>query len=116
MSHYWASAFAKKGGPAAFLYTRETVVHNTAFHARMFWPALGIGEDPATGSAAAAFAGVVMRFDRPLDGVHLGTIEQGYEMGRPSEMSLEMEVTGGVLRSVRIGGTAVPVTRGDLIA
>ncbi len=115
MPHHWPSAFTKKGSPAAFLYTRETVCHDAAFHARMFWPALGIGEDPATGAAAAALAGVVMRFDTPLDGVHVGTIEQGFEMGRPSSMSLEMEVTGGALHSVRIGGTAVPVMRGDLL-
>ena len=48
-----------------FVYTRETAREGSAYHARMFAGAWGVGEDPATGSAAAAFAGVVQAFDRP---------------------------------------------------
>ena len=66
-------------------------------------------EDPATGSAAAAFAGVVQHFDRLPDGSHRRHIEQGYEMGRPSEIELSLEVRGGKLTGVRIGGFAVRV-------
>lgn len=109
----WDEAFGKAGG-AAFIYTRETVNHEAAFHARMFAPAMGVDEDPATGSAAAAFAGVVMRFDAPRAGLHRLTLEQGYEMDRPSEMMLEMEVGEGGLARVRLGGHAVPVMRGEL--
>ncbi len=54
------------------------------FHARMFAPRIGITEDPATGSAAAAFAGLLGRFGGYGDGEHRVAIEQGYEMGRPS--------------------------------
>ena len=43
---------------AAFVYCRETAETGHHFHARMFAPNLGLMEDPATGSAAAAFAGV----------------------------------------------------------
>ena len=53
----------------AYVYCRETVGHDCDFHARMFAPDAGIAEDPATGSAAAAFAGAVMHFDQPRDGV-----------------------------------------------
>ena len=48
--------WASKDGPAAFLYTRETAREGSAYHARMFASAWGVVEDPATGSAAAAFA------------------------------------------------------------
>ncbi|MDH3580925.1 MAG: PhzF family phenazine biosynthesis protein, partial [Hyphomicrobiales bacterium] len=85
-AQHWDSVFHPETHPAAFVYTRETIAHDAAFHARMFWPAIGIGEDPATGSAAAAFAAVIMRFDELRDGTYIGTIEQGYEMGRPSQM------------------------------
>ena len=61
----------------------------------MFAGAWGVVEDPATGSAAAAFAGVVLAFDRPRDGQHSLTIEQGFEMGRPSLIALGLEVEGG---------------------
>ena len=79
-----AMVWATKDGPATFLYTSEAARDGSAYHARMFAPAWGVTEDPATGSAAAAFAGVVHAFDRPSDGEHTLTIEQGFEMGRPS--------------------------------
>jgi trans-2,3-dihydro-3-hydroxyanthranilate isomerase len=108
----WAPAFGPHG---AFLYTRETEGHGHAFRARMFAPALGIREDPATGSAVAALAGAVHEFDALPDGVHTAVIEQGYDMGRPSLIRLEMNVSGGALTQVRIGGGAVPVMSGTLL-
>jgi trans-2,3-dihydro-3-hydroxyanthranilate isomerase len=107
----WQQAF---GGDAGYFYTRETEGHAHAFRARMFAPEIGIAEDPATGSAAAAFAGVIHRFDSPPDGDHAAIIEQGFEMGRPSLIRLEMTVSGGRLSGVRIGGEAVAVAAGAL--
>ena len=75
---------------------------------------MGMPEDPATGSAAAAFAGVVHRFDEFPDGLHKRMIEQGYEMGRPSHIALSLEVKGGKLGAVRIGGHAVRVAEGRI--
>jgi trans-2,3-dihydro-3-hydroxyanthranilate isomerase len=80
----------------------------------MFAPRLGIPEDPATGSAAAAFAGVAQAFEAPEDGVHTITIEQGFEMGRPSLIHLTMEIAGGNLVAGEIGGAAVIVSQGTL--
>ena len=85
----WPQAF---GTGAAFLYTRETEGHDHSFRARMFAPEVGITEDPATGSAVAAFAGAVREFDALPDGDHSAIIEQGFEMGRPSLIRLEMTV------------------------
>jgi trans-2,3-dihydro-3-hydroxyanthranilate isomerase len=110
----WASAFSDGRPNSVFVYCRETVKHDAAFHARMFSPEFGIDEDPATGSAAAAFAGVVKRFDEPTDGRHVLPIEQGLEMGRPSLIRLELEVAAGALKAVRIGGHAVIVAEGEL--
>lgn len=108
----WDGAFGATG--AVYAYCRETL-HNTAhFHARMFDPGHGIPEDPATGSAAAAFAGVVHRFDTLPDGTHKKIIEQGFEMGRPSLIELSLHVTHGKLDTIRIGGHAVPVSEGVL--
>jgi trans-2,3-dihydro-3-hydroxyanthranilate isomerase len=111
----WDAAFGNAPSKPAYVYCRETVRHEAAFHARMFAPSMGIAEDPATGAAAAAFAGAVHRFDRPTEGRHVLPIEQGVEMGRPSLVRLEIEVTGGgALHSVRIGGAAVVVAEGSL--
>jgi len=107
----WRAAF---GSGAAFVYTSETEGHGHAFRARMFAPEIGIREDPATGSAVAAFAGAIVEFDALLDGEHAAIVEQGYEMGRPSLIRLEMTVEGGSLVNVRIGGHAVEIADGIL--
>lgn len=96
-----------------YLYCRETLHTSSSFHARMFAPLHGIVEDPATGSAAAAFAGVVMKYDQPSGGTKNCVIEQGIEMGRPSQIHLEL-VVDGALRAVRIGGSVVKVSEGML--
>jgi trans-2,3-dihydro-3-hydroxyanthranilate isomerase len=106
--------WGKNGGPSAYLYTREVANPGSNYHARMFGAGWGVSEDPATGSAAAAFARVVVDFDRPADGEHLLTIEQGVEMGRPSFISLGWEIEGGSLQSATIGGAAVIVSTGTL--
>lgn len=110
----WAEAFRASGRPNAFVYCRDTTERGHHFHARMFAPHLGIGEDPATGSAVAAFAHAFVAFDHPIDGTHRIIIEQGYEMGRPSQITLEMDVKGGALTAARIGGYAVIVSEGNL--
>jgi trans-2,3-dihydro-3-hydroxyanthranilate isomerase len=114
-----AGSFERAIAPAqngnAFVYCRETEEAGHHYHARMFWPESGISEDPATGSAVAAFAGAVMAFDRPGDGVHRLVIEQGYEMGRPSQIELTLTVEGGALASATIGGGAVLMSEGVLL-
>jgi trans-2,3-dihydro-3-hydroxyanthranilate isomerase len=99
---------------APYIYCRETLGHEASFHARMLAPHEGIEEDPATGSAAAAFAGAIMCFDTPPDGSSRLVIEQGVEMGRPSKIRLELDVEGGKLAAARIGGHAVKVAEGVL--
>ncbi len=111
-SAHWNAA--TQGNVGMFLYCRQTVHTTSSFHARMFAPHNGIAEDPATGSAAAAFAGVVHRFDALPDGSHKRIIEQGFEMGRPSLMELSMDIEGGKLGTVRIGGHAVRVAQGRI--
>lgn len=97
-----------------YVYCRDTINHDCNFHARMFSPFSGIGEDPATGSAVAAFAGAVHAFDEPGDGLLRLWIEQGIEMGRPSRIRLEIDVDGGRINGVRIGGSAVKVAEGRM--
>jgi trans-2,3-dihydro-3-hydroxyanthranilate isomerase len=109
-SPHWGTAI--QDGIGAFLYCRQTVHNTSAFHARMFAPDHGIPEDPATGSAAVGFAGIVHRFDALPDGLHKRTIEQGFEMGRPSLIEVSLQVEGGKLETVRIGGHAVRVAEG----
>ncbi|MEO4000076.1 PhzF family phenazine biosynthesis protein [Mesorhizobium sp. CAU 1732] len=105
------------GNPAcAYLYCRETLHHTSAFHARMFVPGPPTYEDPATGSAAAAFSGAIAFFDEPRDGAHQCWIEQGIEMGRPSHIRLELDIRQLAVSAARIGGNAVKVAAGALLS
>lgn len=100
----------------AFVYCRDTVKPDASFHARMFAPHMGIPEDPATGSAVAAFAGAIGHFDGFANGPNAYWVEQGVEMGRPSLIRLEVTAHGDELQASRIGGHAVKVMDGTLFA
>ncbi|WP_415716012.1 PhzF family phenazine biosynthesis protein [Roseibium sp.] len=110
----WKAGFGKDDHNDAYVYCRETRSHDSAFHARLFAPEMGIPEDPATGSAAAAFAGVVHFYDGLTEGTHHIRIEQGFEMGRPSLIDLEIDILHNSMHAVRIGGQATLVARGEL--
>jgi trans-2,3-dihydro-3-hydroxyanthranilate isomerase len=112
----WDQAFGPDDPPCVFVFCREPIERGHHFHARMFAPRLGIAEDPATGSAAAALAGVITRFARPSDGEHEFVIEQGYEMGRPSLLRLFLTLRGGNLAGAWVGGEAIVVTEGTIEA
>jgi trans-2,3-dihydro-3-hydroxyanthranilate isomerase len=55
-----------------------------------------------------------MQFEPLGDGEHSFLIEQGYEMGRPSEIQLQIVIRDGALASAEIGGSAVLVSEGTL--
>jgi trans-2,3-dihydro-3-hydroxyanthranilate isomerase len=63
-----------------------------------------------------AFAGMIHRFDELPEGLYEGMIEQGLEMGQPSEVFLEFEVENRHIRVVRIGGHAVVAKEGTIEA
>ena len=96
---------------APYLYCREG---QGIFRVRMFSPWDGIPEDPATGSAAVAFAKTLHKFEFKADGTHKVIINQGVEMGRPSQIGLSFAVKSGNLSSVEISGSAVKVAEGRL--
>jgi trans-2,3-dihydro-3-hydroxyanthranilate isomerase len=100
------------GRAAAYVYSRDG---EGRFRARMFGAGLGVAEDPATGSAAAAFAGALMEFEPLGGGEHSFVIAQGIEMGRPSEIELQIVIEAGRLASAEIGGGAVRIAEGRLL-
>jgi len=113
---YWQAGFEQDGRSSAYVFCRETVDAGSAFHARMFAPRLGVAEDPATGAAAAAFSGVLVRFRSPADGAHDFLIEQGYEMGRPSLIGLSLTVQSRQLATAAISGEAIVISEGTIEA
>lgn len=102
------------GATEVFAYTPAAPDDPFSFRARMFASEIGIAEDAATGAAAAAFAGVIARFEDLADGWHTLPIKQGVEMGRPSLIGLELQIADASLAGVRIAGKAVKVSEGVL--
>jgi trans-2,3-dihydro-3-hydroxyanthranilate isomerase len=79
--------------------------------ARMFSPGDGVGEDPATGSAAGPLACHLARHGWIDWGSEI-EITQGVEIGRPSTLYSRAEGEGLIDR-VEVGGSAVIVARGE---
>ncbi len=108
------SAEAELPEPAVYLFVRDRSVPGIEIRARMLAPALGVAEDPATGAAAAALAGILGAADPLAEGDLAWHIEQGVEMGRPSFLAAHALKRAGRVVEVRVAGGAVPVLEGTL--
>jgi trans-2,3-dihydro-3-hydroxyanthranilate isomerase len=84
----------------------------TSWKTRMFAPAGGVPEDPATGSAAGPLACHVVRHRLVEPGTEL-RISQGAEIKRPSTLYARVEGTPEKIEKVEVGGSAVVVARGE---
>jgi len=80
---------------------------------RMFGPALGVPEDPATGSAAGPLAVHLARHGWIGYGEEI-EIRQGVEIGRPSTLYARVSGEGDRIDRVEVAGSAVVVARGEL--
>ncbi|MDZ4094612.1 MAG: PhzF family phenazine biosynthesis protein [Paracoccaceae bacterium] len=108
---YWSDMIERAGVDSAYLYTPG---QGCDFRARMFSPAAGIPEDPATGSASAILA-AQLRAARALpQGPHTFSLVQGVEMGRPSQIWLATDHSPDGIETVRIKGAAVPISEGRI--
>ena len=107
-----------RGGTGCYAFTRETMeVGDARAHAR-FFVGMGIGEDPATGSAAGPLGGYLVYHEATrvdsVDGVYRFVIEQGDFVNRPSRIGLEVKGGAGRVEEVRVSGSSVVVARGEL--
>jgi trans-2,3-dihydro-3-hydroxyanthranilate isomerase len=91
-----------------YLYCFDPVSSSSVAHARFFNPTMGIVEDSATGAAAGPLACQLVRHGIVKDGSTM-MIEQGYEMKRPSLLSVEVQD-----KVVRLAGRGVTVIKGTM--
>ncbi len=98
-----------------YVYCRGGESGLADFHARMFAPAHGIPEDPATGSAVASLCGQLAALEMAEEEDRNFLIEQGCEMGRPSQIHLDISKEHGTIREAGIEGGAVIVCEGTLL-
>jgi trans-2,3-dihydro-3-hydroxyanthranilate isomerase len=96
--------------------TLETTDPGAHVHTRLFAPGLGIGEDPATGSASGGLGGYLVEngIVPPTPPTTYLIAEQGIEMQRPSRISIEVDGTPGHVNMVRVGGGVVPLIEGEI--
>jgi len=98
--------------PDIYFYIRSSGEFD--IRARMFAPLSGVPEDPATGSANCALAGLLAQYSPDPNGNFTWRIAQGVEMGRPSTLIARAEKKDGVIETTRIGGATVLVSEGVL--
>jgi len=79
--------------------------------ARVFVPNF---EDPATGAANCALAGLLAHQDSKASGDYAWRIAQGVEMGRPSVLRARATKQDGVVTATYVGGSAVFVAEGEI--
>jgi trans-2,3-dihydro-3-hydroxyanthranilate isomerase len=107
----WSRLLGEHDGRKVYPIAR---LDDTTWRVRMFAPSLGVAEDAATGSAAAALAGWLVARQPEAHGTRHWRILQGADIGRPSEIALEADVTDGAVTAVRVGGRCVMMTDGTL--
>lgn len=96
-----------------YIFCTETVDPGARIHARMFAPHVAdIPEDPATGAASGPMAAYAVRYGLAPDGQFM--LEQGLEMGRPSQIHVIARRAGEAFAELKIGGQAVIVGEGHL--
>jgi len=100
---------ALEGRFSLFLYVRDS---DTTIRARMFAPLGGTWEDPATGSASATLAALLLSLDGGDAAVF--SLRQGVEMKRPSQLDLTAWRSDDGIRA-SVGGDCVAVLRGEAL-
>jgi len=109
----WAATLARAWSPHVFFFAGN-LRDGGELYARMCAPALGVEEDPATGSACAALVGAMA--SKPDFGgtAYRLSIQQGVSMGRRSEIEAEARKSGSVVTSVSVGGATAYVASGEI--
>lgn len=110
----WEEVLGGGWAKDVFLMCRDPELPGSHLRARMFAAELGIGEDPATGSAVSALGGYLGIRAPERDGTLTWIVEQGFEMGRPSLLHLEVDKRDGEITGVRVGGNTVLVSEGTM--
>ena len=110
---HWQRLLKGKSGEQVFVTTTEAEYTGSTVHSRMFAPALGIAEDPATGSASGPLGVYLLKYG--LVSSENIVSEQGIEMGRPSFVNISVRKQDGRLSDVTIGGACVYMGHGTLI-
>lgn len=112
-------AWSRSSAPASMareilMFTTQTDVNQSNFHARLVGPQIGINEDPPIGSAMPAFTAYLCAHDHIKQGTYTFVIDRGNVTTRTSILNIEMDNKGEETLTIRVGGPAVMVSEGTI--
>lgn len=96
------------------LFSKQTDVDNSNFHARLLGPDIGIHDDPPIGSSMPAFTSYLCDHEHLSEGTHTFVIDRGSVTVRKSVLNIEMDNKPGESLKIRVGGPAVIVGEGTI--
>lgn len=111
----WEDKFRAYWAPQVMVFSRDPELERSDVRARVFVPGLSVPEDPATGSCAAALGGYLAAREDMREGQLCYRVEQGFEMGRPSLLDIEVDKREGAITAIRVGGETVLVASGEML-
>lgn len=111
----WERALGNFATSHIFVFTRETETSEGTVHSRMFAPTMGIAEDPATGAASGPLGSYLVHYGLVPAAPRVALVsEQGFEMGRPSMIHIEIEQAQGQITGVYVGGQCYYMGQGSI--
>jgi trans-2,3-dihydro-3-hydroxyanthranilate isomerase len=109
----WAATLARAWSRNVFFFAGN-LRDGGKLYARMCAPALGVEEDPATGSACAALVGVMASKPDFIGTAYRLSIQQGVAMGRRSDIEAEARKRDGMVTAVSVGGATTYIASGEI--
>jgi trans-2,3-dihydro-3-hydroxyanthranilate isomerase len=109
----WGATLSRAWSPHIFFFAGN-LRDGGKLYARMFAPELGVGEDPATGSACAALVGAMASKPDFAGLAYRLSIQQGVSMGRPSDIAAEARKRDDVVTSLSVGGATTYIASGEI--
>jgi trans-2,3-dihydro-3-hydroxyanthranilate isomerase len=110
----WAAGLAGTWSPDLYVFAGD-LSDGAHLYARFFAPAVGVDEDPATGSACGSLVASLAHRSPGHDGTYRLQISQGVAMGRPSTLDGTAHKTGGRLTEVVVAGRATILGNGTMM-
>lgn len=111
----WEQALKDLDSPNVFIFTTETELEGSTVHSRMFAPGMGILEDAATGGAGGPLGSYLVRYGLVNRADSASIIsEQGFEIGRPSLIHIEVDFEGDQIKDVQVGGQCAFIGEGTI--
>ena len=110
----WERTLGNAWASMIMVFSRDPEREGSDIRARMYAPGISVPEDPATGSACAALGGYLAARDTRPSGTLRWVVEQGFEMGRPSIIEIEVDKAEGAVTAVRVGGASVVMSEGEI--